>query len=156
MAVQITFHTRIIWAFPVNFTQTWPSLSARDNFIYDPVKKNNLTDNKMAQNSILNWLKYTKIPIQMKMCWMWNCSVHYTTRKQSKQEYSRWNGTLYMNLVLQILCYHCEFIPTGFIVSSCYRFYGNKCNFQKDSNRNWGQSPGILLLLYQWKRVIKQ
>jgi len=39
-----------------------------NNFIYNPVKKENLTDHKMAPNSILNWLKSTKIPLQMKMC----------------------------------------------------------------------------------------
>jgi hypothetical protein len=73
---------RIFWVFPVNFTQTWPCLSARDNFIHNPVKKENLTDHKMTPNSIHNCLKSTKIPVQMKMCWMWNCSVHYTKWKQ--------------------------------------------------------------------------
>lgn len=50
-------------------SEFYPCLSARDNFIYNPVKKENLTDHKMAPNSILNWLiKSTEIPLQMKMC----------------------------------------------------------------------------------------
>jgi len=46
------------------------------------VKKENLTDHKMAPNSILNLLKSTKIPVLMKMCWMWICSFHDTTWKE--------------------------------------------------------------------------